>query len=154
MNSVVAIIILMPAEQDIISHWFNRAHLHVLTSDRTPGGFSPSISKVINASLVYEYYIIKSGYEKNRLTKQTHSTALLNMDIVNYYTEHLFTKIHFYIVYLITTRNLTWQHVQGMDKNNGNSCERYTFLYWYGVASPFAWNTACMVKRKRPTRCN
>jgi len=51
-----------------------------LTSDRTSGGFSPSSSKVINASSVYEYYVIKSVFEKNKLTKQTHSTALLNMD--------------------------------------------------------------------------
>jgi len=30
--------------------------------------------------------------------------------------KHLITKIHFYIIYLLTPRNLTWQHVQGMDK--------------------------------------
>jgi len=55
-------------------------HLHVATSDRTSGGFSPSSSKVINASSVYEYYVIKSGYDEYRLTKQNHSTALLNND--------------------------------------------------------------------------
>jgi len=27
--------------QDFVSHWFNGAHLHVSTSDRTPGGYSP-----------------------------------------------------------------------------------------------------------------
>jgi hypothetical protein len=60
---VVAITILMPSEQDFVSH--------VLNSDRTPGGFSPTSLKVINTSSVYEYYdVIKSGYEKNRLTKQ------------------------------------------------------------------------------------
>jgi len=56
---VAAIIILMPSEQDFISHQFNGAHLHVSTSDRTPGGYSPSSSKVINASSVYEHYVIK-----------------------------------------------------------------------------------------------
>ena len=84
LNSLVAIIILMPSEQDFISHWFNGAHLHVSTSDRTPGGFSPSSSKVINASSIYEYYVIKSGYDENRLTKQNHSKALLNTDTVHY----------------------------------------------------------------------
>jgi len=44
----------------------------------TPGGFSPSSSQVINASWVNEYYVIKSGYDEYRLTKQNHSTALLN----------------------------------------------------------------------------
>ena len=73
---MVAIIIVMPSEQNFISHLFNGAHLHVSTSNRTPGGFPPS--KVINASSVYEYYVIKSGYGENRLTKQNHSTALLN----------------------------------------------------------------------------
>jgi hypothetical protein len=34
--------------------------------------------KVINASSVYEYYVIKSGYDENRLTKQTYLTTLLN----------------------------------------------------------------------------
>jgi len=48
----------------------NGTHLQVLTSDSTPGGFSPSSSKVINASSVYEYYAVKSGYDENRLTKQ------------------------------------------------------------------------------------
>jgi len=52
--------------------------------DRTPGGFSPSSSKAINASSVNEYYVIKSGYDENRLTKQNHSTALENTDKVNY----------------------------------------------------------------------
>jgi len=51
-----------------------------LTSDRTSGGFSPSSSKAINASSVYEHYVVKSGYDENRLTKQNHSTALLNTD--------------------------------------------------------------------------
>jgi len=55
-------------------------HIHVLISDRTSGGFSPSGSKVINASSVYEYYVVKSGYDENRLTKQNQSTALLNTD--------------------------------------------------------------------------
>ena len=77
---MVAIIILMPSEQDFISHRFNDAHLHVTTSDRTPGGFSSSSLKVINAASVYEYYVVKSGYDENRLTKQNHSTALLNTD--------------------------------------------------------------------------
>ena len=77
---MVAIIILMPSEQDFVSHWFNSAHLHVSASDRTPGGFYPSSLKVINASSIYEYYVIKSVYEKNGLTKQNHSTALLNTD--------------------------------------------------------------------------
>ena len=53
-------------------------------------------------------------------------------------------KIHFYIIYLINPKNITLQQVQGMDKNNGNSCERYTFLYYYGVGPPFAYNTACI----------
>jgi len=44
---MVAIIILMPSEQNFILHWFNGAHLHVSTSDRTPGGFSLSSSIVI-----------------------------------------------------------------------------------------------------------
>jgi hypothetical protein len=69
----------MPSEQDFISRWFNGAHLHVSTSYRTPRGFSPS-SKVINTSSVYEYYVIKSGYDEDRLTKQNHSTAFLNTD--------------------------------------------------------------------------
>ena len=29
---------------------------------------------------IHEYYVIKSGYDDNRLTKQNHSTALLNTD--------------------------------------------------------------------------
>ena len=127
---MVAIIILMPSEQNFISHLFNGAHLHVSTSNRTPGGFSPSSSKVIHTSSVYEYYAIKSGYDENRLTKQNHSTALLNTDTQGKLLQkHLLTKIHIYIIYLITPRNITWQHVQWMDKNNGNNCERYTFLY-------------------------
>ena len=40
--------------------------------------FPSSSSKVINASSVHEYYVIKSGYDENRLTKQNHLTALLN----------------------------------------------------------------------------
>jgi len=40
-NSVVLIIILMPSEQDLKSHWFNGAQLYVATSDSTPGGFFP-----------------------------------------------------------------------------------------------------------------
>jgi len=37
--------------------------------------------KVINnTSSVYEYYVIKSGYDEKRLTKQNHSTALVNTD--------------------------------------------------------------------------
>ena len=75
---MVAIIILLPSEQDFVSHWFNGAHLHVSTSHRTPGGFSPSSSKVIHASSVYEYHVIKSGYDENRWIKQNHTTALLN----------------------------------------------------------------------------
>ena len=77
---MVAIIILMPSEQDFVSQWFNGAQLHVSTSDRTPEGFSPSSLKVINASSVYEYYVVKSGDDENRLTKQNHSTALENTD--------------------------------------------------------------------------
>ena len=80
---MVAITILMPSEQDFVSHWFNGAHLNVSTSDRSPGGFSPSSSIVVKASSVYEYYVMKSGYDENRLTKQNHST-LLNTDKVNY----------------------------------------------------------------------
>ena len=80
---MVAIIILMPSEQDFIRHWFNGAHLHVLTPDSTPG-FSPSSSKIINTSSVYEYYAVKSSYDENRLTKQNHSTASVNTDKVNY----------------------------------------------------------------------
>jgi len=100
-----------------------------LTSDRTPGGFSPTSLKVTNASSVYEYYAVKSGYEEeNKLTKQNHSTALLNTDTEGKLL-NLLTKILFYTIYQITSRNITWQHVQEMDKNNGNSCERYTFLY-------------------------
>jgi hypothetical protein len=34
----------------------------------------------MNTSSVNEYYVINSGYENNRLTKQNHLTALLNMD--------------------------------------------------------------------------
>jgi len=89
----------------------NGAHLHVTTSDRTPGGFSPSNLRVVNASSVYEYCVIEIGNDENRLTK------------------HILTKIHFYTIYAVTQRNITWQQVQGMDKNNGNICERYTFLY-------------------------
>ena len=70
----------MPSELDFISHQFNAAHLHVAISDGTPGGFAPSSSKVIDASSVYEYYVVKSGYDENRLTKQNHSTAVLNTD--------------------------------------------------------------------------
>jgi hypothetical protein len=52
---MVAIIILMPTEQDFVSHQFNDAQLFVSASDSTPGGFSPSSLKVINTSSVYEY---------------------------------------------------------------------------------------------------
>jgi len=54
----------MPSEEDFISHRFNGAHVHVLSSEKTPGGFSPSRSKVINISSVYEYYVIKVAIEK------------------------------------------------------------------------------------------
>jgi len=65
----------MPSEEVFVSHWFNGAHLHALTSDRTPGGFSPSSSKAINASSVlYGYYVIKIGYKE----LVNHSTVLLN----------------------------------------------------------------------------
>jgi len=74
---------------------FNGAHLHVAISDRTPGEFSPSSSKVINASSVYKYYVVKSGYDENRLTKQNHSTAILNTDRQGKLLKHVFTKIHF-----------------------------------------------------------
>ena len=88
------------------------------------------IKKVINTSTVYDYYVIKSGYYENRLTKQNHSTALLNRDRQGELLNKTPTyNDKFYTIYLITPRNKTWQHVQGMDKNNGNSCERYTFLY-------------------------
>jgi len=40
--------------------------------------------KVINDSSVHEYYVIRSGYDENRLTKQNHLTILLNTDKVNY----------------------------------------------------------------------
>jgi len=43
--------------------------------------FSLSSLKVINDSIsIPSYYVIKSGYHENRLTKQNHSTALLNTD--------------------------------------------------------------------------
>jgi len=35
---------------------------------------------VRNASSVYEYYVVQSGYDENRLTKPNHSTALLNTE--------------------------------------------------------------------------
>jgi hypothetical protein len=89
----------------------NSAYLQISTSDKTPGGLSPSSSKVINNSSVYEYYVIKNKKKKNRVTKQKHSTTLLNAH------RHLLIKIHFYIMYLITPWNTTWQHVQEMDKN-------------------------------------
>jgi hypothetical protein len=31
-------------------------------------------------SLVREYYVVKSGYDENRVTKQNNSTALLDTD--------------------------------------------------------------------------
>jgi len=40
--------------------------------------FPLSSSKVLNDSSVHKYYVIKCGYDENRLTKQNHSTALLN----------------------------------------------------------------------------
>ena len=70
----------MPSELDFVSHWFNGAHLHVATSDRTPGGFPLSSSKVVNDSSVHEYYVIKSGYDENRLTKQNYSKTLQYTD--------------------------------------------------------------------------
>ena len=42
--------------------------------------FPLSSSKVVNDSSVHEYYVIKSGYDENRLTKQNHSTTLQNTD--------------------------------------------------------------------------
>ena len=42
--------------------------------------FPLSSSKVINASSVYQYYVVKSGYDEIRLTNQNHSTALMNTD--------------------------------------------------------------------------
>ena len=88
--------------------------------------FPPSSLKVINYSSVQEYYVIKSGYDNNRLTEQNHSIALLNTDRQGKLLNKTLTdkKIQFYIIYLITPRNITWQQVQGMDKHNGNSCER------------------------------
>ena len=41
-------------------------------------GHQEASSKVVNDSSVHEYYVIKSGYDENRLTKQNHSTTLLN----------------------------------------------------------------------------
>jgi hypothetical protein len=107
----------------------NSAHLHVSSSDKTPGGFSPSSSKVINASSAYEYYVIKvaMGGGGDRLKKQNLSIALLNTGRQGKLLKRTPTyKDTFYIMHLITPWNTTWQHVQEMDKNNGNSCERYT----------------------------
>jgi len=61
----------MPSELEFVSHWFNGALLRLSSSERTPEGFSPPSSKVINASSVYEYYVVKSGYDENRSTKQS-----------------------------------------------------------------------------------
>jgi hypothetical protein len=36
----------------------------------------------------------------------------------------------------------SWFNIRLTGQNNGNSCERYTFLYQYGVVPPFACNTA------------
>jgi hypothetical protein len=47
----------------------NGAHLHVATYDRTTGGFSPSSSKITNASSV-GYCVIKSGYEIKQFNKK------------------------------------------------------------------------------------
>jgi len=84
---------------------------------------SPSSLKVINAPL-YEYYVIKSGYDKNRLTKQNHS--VLNTDrqgkLLN---KNLSTKIH-NLSNHPREYNLAVCTVDG--KNNGNSCERCTFI--------------------------
>jgi hypothetical protein len=47
---------------------------------------------------VNEYYVIKSGYDENRLTKQNHSTALLNTEKqgkqLNKTTTYEFTFLH------------------------------------------------------------
>jgi len=48
--------------------------------------------KLINASSVYEYYVIKNGYAENRLTKQNHSTALLNTGRQGKLLKHLLNK--------------------------------------------------------------
>jgi hypothetical protein len=69
---VVAIIILMPSDKDSTG-----AHLHVLTSDRAQGGFSPS-SKIINTSSVRDYYAVKSDYDENKLKSLNNVT--LNTD--------------------------------------------------------------------------
>jgi len=66
--------------------------------DRTPGGFSASSSKVKNASLVHEYYVLKSGYDENRFTKQNNSTTLMNTDrkgkLLNKTTAYKDTLLH------------------------------------------------------------
>jgi hypothetical protein len=90
---VVAIIILMPSDRDSTG-----AHLHVSTSDRAQGGFSPSSSKIINASSACECYVAKSGYDENRLTKSLNSVTL-NTNRKGKLLKHQHTKIHFYIIY-------------------------------------------------------
>jgi len=63
---------------------------------------------------INEYHVIKSGYDENRLTKQNHSTALLNTDRQGKLLNRTPTdKEHLYIIYQITPRNITWQQVQG-----------------------------------------
>ena len=70
---------------------------------------------------------MKSGYDENvNKTKPFNITEHRHGKLLNRTPTY---KDTFYIIYLITPRNITWQHVQGKNKNNGNSCVRYTFLY-------------------------
>jgi hypothetical protein len=63
------------------------------------------------------YYVTKSGYDEYRLTKQNHATALLNTGRQGkLLTKHVLTKIYFYIIYLITPRNLTCSMYRGWMK--------------------------------------
>ena len=60
--------------------------LHVSTSvTGHQKDFPHQVRKSLNGSSVYEYYVVKSGYDENRLTKHNHSTAFQTQtDNVNY----------------------------------------------------------------------
>jgi hypothetical protein len=120
----------MPSELDCVSHWFIGAHLHVATSDRTPWGFS-SIRFKSHKHLIsiHEYYVIKNGYDENRLTKQNNLTAVLNTrqgKLLNRTPTDKDTFLHNLSNHPKEYKLAT---CTGMDKHNGHSCERYTFLY-------------------------
>jgi hypothetical protein len=128
-NSVVAIIILMLSEPDFVSHWFIGAHLHVVTSDRTPGGFSP-IKFQSNKRLISTWVLCNKKWlwwkQVNKTKPSKSITEHRQGKLLNKTPTDKDTFIHNLFNH---PKECNLAASTGVDKHNGNSCERYTFLY-------------------------